>query len=84
MMVLLISFIAFCTTVAVGFLAGVEPVTILIRGTIALGIFSMLGLVFSQIIARSIMHELNRLKHARTHIRNENDVLADNKSVEAQ
>jgi len=62
-MTLLLSLTAFIITAAVGLAAGVEPVVVLLRGTIALVIFGIIGIFFFQMIGRSVLIELARLQY---------------------
>ena len=58
--ILLVAFLAFSVTVAAGFLAGVQPVTVLIRGAMAMAIFGMIGAFFIRVVAKNITIDIQR------------------------
>jgi hypothetical protein len=58
--IVLAAFLAFSVTVAAGFLSGVQPVTVLIRGAIALGIFGTIGAFFFRVVAKNIAVDIQR------------------------
>lgn len=58
--ILLVAFLAFSVTVAAGFLSGVQPVTVLIRGAVALGIFGTIGAFLFQVMAKNIAADIQR------------------------
>ncbi len=58
--ILLVAFLAFSVTVAVGFISGVQPVTVLIRGAMAMGIFGMIGAFFFRVVAKNIAIDIQR------------------------
>jgi len=82
MTALLVAFFAFCVTVTVGFISGVQPVTVLIRGVIALGIFGMIGALLFQVVAKNIMIDIQRNQIEEIEQSNQNNAQMQSESAE--
>ncbi len=80
--ILLAAFLAFSVTVAAGFLSGVQPVTVLIRGAMAMGIFGTIGAFFFRVMAKNISIDIQRNQMEEMNGKNQNAAEMPAKSTE--